>query len=156
MAKNKGYIVAFIAGFFGILALITPVAYHDSAVAESYIWVWGLYTWKVLLGDTTFHFTEDTGPLTWGLIATLLTLIATISIIATAQKASKRNKNYKSLWFLCGLLFIAAPIVFYFGLTSEVPSWLTDLFWEFYSMHFAFFGSILAGIFAISSIFTKK
>jgi len=149
MAKSKCYIAAYIAGFFGILVLITPIAYHNSSLAESYIWMWGLYTWKVLLGDTTFYFSEDTDFLTWGLITTLLILIATISIISTARRASKRTQKYRTLWFLCGILFIAAPIVFYFGLTSNLPSWLTDLFWEFYSLHFAFIGSFIAGIFAI-------
>jgi len=156
MAKNKGYIAAYIAGILGILALITPIAYHDSALAVSYIWMWGLYTWKVLFGDTVFYYSEDTDYLIWGLIATFLILIATISIILTARKASKRSRKYGSLWFLCGIFFIAAPIVFYFGLTSELPSWLTDLFWDFYSFHFAFFGSFLAGIFAISGALIKK
>jgi hypothetical protein len=155
MAKNKGYIAAFIAGFFGILVLITPIAYHDSSLVESYIWIWGLYTWKVLLGDTTFYFSEDTDFLTWGLIATFLILIATISIISTARKASKRSRKYGTLWFLCGILFIAAPIVFYFGLTSDLPSWLTELFWDFYSLHFAFIGCFIAGIIAIIGAFTK-
>ncbi len=155
MWKNKGYIVAYIAGFFGILSLITPIAYHDDSLVASYIWMWGLYTWRLLLGDTTFNFSEDTNYLTWGLIATFLILIATISIIITARKAGKRSRNYGVLWFLCGILFIAAPIVFYFGLTSDLPSWLTDLFWDFYSLHFAFIGSFIAGIFAIFSAFMK-
>lgn len=125
--EKKSYIAAFIAGFFGILVLITPIAYHDSSLVESYIWMWGLYTWKVLLGNTTFYFSEDTNYLTWGLITTILILIATISIISTARKASKRSRKYGSLWFLCGILFIASPMVFYFGLTSELPSWFNWL-----------------------------
>jgi hypothetical protein len=154
MAKNS-YLLAIFAGIIGIIVLITPVAFHDSSFGESYIWTWGLYTWKILLGDTEFYFTDDTEYLTWGLISTLIILIATISILASARKASKRNRNYGAFWIFCGILFIAAPLIFYFGLTSEMPTWLSDLFWDFYSFHFAFFGSFVAGVFALISAFIK-
>ncbi|MFX1391068.1 MAG: hypothetical protein ACFE9Z_13470 [Promethearchaeota archaeon] len=155
MSKSKGYIVALIAGILGIIVLFTPIAFHESGLAESYIWMWGLYTWKPVLGDTSFYFSEDFEFLIWGLLTTLLILIATISLILTGKKASKRNKNYGFLWIICGLLFIGAPLVFYFGLSSEMPSWLSDLFWNIYSFHFAFYGSFIAGGLAILSAILK-
>lgn len=151
MPKKKGYILALIAGILGIVVLATPIAYHMGAIAESYIWSWGLYTWKLILGDTNFYFSDDSEYLTWGLISTALILLATISLILTAVKANKRNRSYGFVWILCGLLFIAAPLVYYFGLTSEMPTWLSDLFWDFYSFHFAFYGSFVAGGLAILS-----
>jgi hypothetical protein len=155
MARSKSYIAAYFAGLIGIVVLLTPVAYHDSSLIESYIWMWGLYTWKPLLGDTSFNFTDDSGYLTWGLISTLLILVATLIIISTARKASKKGSKYGFLWFVCAVLFIAAPLVFYFGLSSELPSWLSDLFWDFYSFQFAFFGSFAAGLFSLIAAFVK-
>ncbi|TFG22526.1 MAG: hypothetical protein EU533_04195 [Promethearchaeota archaeon] len=155
MARSKGYIAAYFAGFIGFVVLLTPVAYHSSSLVESYIWIWGLYIWRPLLGDTSFNFTEDAAFLTWGLIATLIIFFATFLVLSTAHKASKKNRKYAFLWFLCGILFIAAPLVFYFGLSSEFPSWLSDLFWDFYSFHFAFFGSFVAGLFSIIAAFIR-
>ena len=153
MAKKKGYILALIAGIIGIIVLLTPVAYHSGAIFESYIWMWGLYTWKMLFGETSINFSEDSGYLTWGLIATFLILIATVLIILTAVKANKRSGSYRVLWFLCGVLFIAAPLVYYFGLLSEWPTWVGNFFWDFYSFHFAFYGSFIAGGLSILSVF---
>jgi hypothetical protein len=155
MARKKGYILAIIAGILGIIVLSTPVAFHDSGLAESFIWMWGLYTWKVLLGNTEIHFSDDTGYLFWGLISTVLVLLPIIILILTARKANKRNQSYRFLWILCGASFIAAPLVYYFGLTSEMPTWLSDLFWDFYSFHFAFYGAFIAGGIAILSGFFK-
>jgi len=155
MSRSKGYIAAYFAGFIGIVVLFTPVAYHNSSLFESYIWMWGLYTWKPLLGDTSFNFTDDSEYLTWGLLATLLIIVATLVIIFTARKASKKGSKYGFLWLVCAILFIAAPLVFYFGLSSELPSWLSDLFWDFYNFHFAFLGSFAAGLFSLIAGFIK-
>jgi hypothetical protein len=155
MAKNKGYIPAIIAGIIAIIVLITPVAYHSGPLIESYIWMWGLYSWKVLLGSTNYNFSEDSDYLTWGLIGTLLIIIAIILLILTGVKAKKRNRSYRFLWFLCGLLLIAAPLVYYFGLLEQWPTWVGDLFWSFYEFHFAFYGSFIAGGIAILGAFIK-
>ena len=155
MARSKGFIAAYFAAFIGIVVLLTPVAYHSSSLLESYIWMWGLYTWRPILSDTSFNFTDDADFLTWGLIATLMVFIAIILVVSTARKASKKNRKYSFLWFVCGILFIAAPLVFYFGLSSALPSWLSDLFWDFYSFHFAFFGSFAAGLFSIIAAFIR-
>lgn len=155
MAKKKGYILALIAGIIGIVVLATPVAYHSGPVTESYIWMWGLYSWKVLLGDTNFYFSDDSIYLTWGLISSLLILLATVLLILTGIKANKRNRSYGTIWVLCGILLIAAPLVYYFGLSSEIPTWLSELIWNFYSFHFAFYGAFIAGGLAIVSGFIK-
>jgi hypothetical protein len=148
-SKGKGYILAIIAGIVGIVVLATPVAFEDSFFFESYIWMWGLYTSRVPLGDLNIYFSDSTIYLTWGLLATLLILLATVITILTGRKASKRNRSYGFLWIICGLMFIAAPLVLYIGLLSEVPSWLSDLFWNIYDFHFAFYGSFVAGALAI-------
>lgn len=149
MAKKNGYILAFIAGIIGFVSLIAPVAYHTGAIVDSYIWMWGLYSWKVLAGDTDYNFSEDSDYLTWALGSTLLILFATILLILTAVKAHKRRSGYGFVWIFCGLLLIAAPIVYYIGLLEEIPTWLSDLFWDFYDFHFAFYGPFVAGVFAI-------
>ena len=155
MAKRKGYILALIAGILGIVVLATPVAYHSGPITESFIWMWGLYSWKVLLGDTNYYFSEDGDYLTWGLIGSLLILLATILLIYTAVKANKRNRSYGFLWILCGVILVAAPLIYYFGLSSAWPSWVGDLFWNFYSFHFAFYGAFIAGGLAIIGGFIK-
>ncbi|TFG15080.1 MAG: hypothetical protein EU531_08680 [Promethearchaeota archaeon] len=149
MAKSKSYLVAYFAAIIGIIVLLTPIAYYDNFLGESYIWMWGLYTLKPLLGDTSFNFIESNELLIWGLLATFLIFLITLILLLTARKAAKRNKKYGFLWILCGILYIAAPLIFFFGVSSEVPSWLTDLFWEIYSFHFAFYGSFIAGALAI-------
>ena len=155
MAKRKGYILALIAGILGIIVLATPVAYHSSILGEAYIWMWGLRTWKPIFGDTNYYFIDDSEYLTWGLIGSILLLIATVLLIFTAVKANKRNRSYGFLWVLCGIMFIEAPLIYYFGLTSEMPTWLSDLFWDFYGFHFAFYGSFIAGGLAIIGGFIK-
>ncbi|MFX1375636.1 MAG: hypothetical protein ACFFA0_07475 [Promethearchaeota archaeon] len=149
MAKKNGYILSFIAGIIGLISLITPIAYHEDAFSESYIWMWGLYTLKILAGSTEINFSEDSDYLTWAMISTLLIVLATIILINTANKARRRKSDYSSIWIVCGIMLIAAPIVYYFGLSEEIPTWLTDLFWDYYDFHFAFFGPIIAGVLAI-------
>jgi hypothetical protein len=149
MAKSKGYILAYIGAIIGIVVLITPFAYHDSILGESYLWIWGFYTLKPLIGETEFYFTDSNEFLLWGIIATLLIFLASLILILTARKAGKRNRKYRFMWILCGIIYIAAPLIFLFGLSSEFPSWVSELFWDIYKFHFAFYGAFIAGVFAI-------
>ncbi len=149
MGKKNGYILALIAAIIAFISLITPIAYHSSILIDSYIWMWGLYTWKVFLGDTNYEFIEDSDYLMWGLLATILIILAIIILISTAIKANKRNRNYGAVWILSGLLLIAAPIVYFIGLSEEIPTFLSEIFWDFYDFHFAFFGPFIAGALAI-------
>jgi len=84
MAKSKSYLVAYFAAIIGIIVLLTPIAYYDNLLGESYIWMWGLYTLKPLLGDTSFNFIESNELLIWGLLATFLIFLITLILILTA------------------------------------------------------------------------
>ncbi|MFX1366395.1 MAG: hypothetical protein ACFFCE_01925 [Promethearchaeota archaeon] len=149
MAKNSGYILVIIAGIIGLICLIAPVAYHSSIIGDSYVWMWGLSSFDPVIGDTDYHFSDNSDYLVWGLTATLLIVIATILLISSGVKAHKSNRSSGGLWIFCGLLLIAAPIIYYVGLLEVYSDWVVERFWDFYDFHFAFFGSFIAGALAI-------
>lgn len=64
------------------------------------------------------------------------------------ESGEKKSKVW-CVWIFYGILFIAALLIFFFGLSSEFPSWVSELFWDIYSFQFAFYGSFIAGAFAI-------
>lgn len=149
MARNNGYILAIIAGIIGIISIIAPVAYHSSILGDSYVWMWGLSSFKALIGNTNYEFSDNGDYLVWGLTATFLIIIATILLVSSGAKAHKRNRSAGGLWIFCGLLLIAAPIIYYVGLLNVYSDWAVELFWDFYDFHFAFFGPFIAGTLAI-------
>lgn len=117
--------------------------------------MWGLYTWKVLLGDTIFYFSEDTNYLTWGLITTILILKLLSQLSRLHEKQVKDLENMDPCGFCVEYYSSRLQWFFTSVLHQSYPLGLTDLFWDYYSLQFAFIGCFIAGIFAIIDAFTK-
>jgi hypothetical protein len=59
------------------------------------------------------------------------------------------QKESIKLFILFFLYFKIFEDLFFFGLSSEFPYWVSELFWDIYSFYFAFYGSFIAGAFSI-------
>ncbi|MFX1238730.1 MAG: hypothetical protein ACFFAS_08465 [Promethearchaeota archaeon] len=152
MAKNNGYILAILAGVLALISVLTPIVYQDAFTYSVYIWVWTLYyTKEEISGATDIDFyTENSDMVIWGLITTLIIVIAMVILLTTGAKA-KHSSNNAGAWFLARLMLIATPIVFYVSFT-EIEAF-GGLFWDLFDPHFGFYGPIIAGISAMIAAF---
>jgi hypothetical protein len=110
--------------------------------------MWAFYVIDPSFGDTQYEFMSDTYSdiRTWGLIASLLLLIAAVVLLYTGVK-SKGYGNNSGLWIVCGILCIATPIVYIIGTTDEF--FLLGEYWNWLDPHFGIIGPFIAGGLAI-------
>ena len=147
--KKNNYIIAIIAGILAIISLITPVSYESIWSGDYFVWMWAFYVIDPAFGDTSYEFLSDTYSdiRLWGLIGALLLLIAAVGLIYTGVQSNKKYSNNSSLWIVCGILCIAAPIMYIIGTTDEF--FILGEYWNWLDPHFGIIGPFIAGALAI-------
>ena len=147
--KSNTYIVAILAGILAFISLITPVAYESAWAGDYFVWMWAFYVVDPAFGDTNYEFLSETYSdiRMWGLIGALLLLIGALVLIYTGVKSNKKYSDNSGLWIVCGILCIAAPIVYIIGTTDEF--FILGEYWNWLDPHFGIIGPFIAGALAI-------
>lgn len=145
MAKNNGYVLALIAGILALISLLVPIVQYDSPLGEWYVWSWMLSYVRAEYGDDDVEFyDQDSDLVTWGLIVTLIILLAMIMLLATGAKSRGSNNN-TGVWILAGIMLIVAPILYYFNYDDITNGW----WWDIFDAYISFYLLIVAGLLAL-------
>jgi len=149
--KKYLWAIPFISAIFGIIALLTPVAYQYYGSDSLYVWYWAL---NVIPEIGEIWFNDSPLALIGGILETIVILFAVIVLLYTGlnvRKGLSSLKRMKVLWIICGILLLISPIGYIIGAVIYQSN-----FWEFYFVGFGIISSFIAAGLAILQIFVYR
>ena len=117
--KENLWMVALLAGILGIITIFTPA--WGSTSEGALFWFWNLY-----VDDGHVDFIESGSALyNLGIATTLILVIGTALLLFIGLFAKIKDRQFEILGIISGIILIIGPIVFFVGVESEYPGFLS-------------------------------
>ena len=150
------WVIPLVAGFFAIIAILSPTAYFSSMGVTWNWWMWDLTTMGVVGYNSISLFISEVDFIIPSIITTSAVLLSVVNLLILASTTKKRNLNTKDFELMSiisavlsiGIMIyyiIAMDIAFYDGLIIEGTIFPAGYhFWDTFNPGFGIFSLFIS------------
>jgi len=150
------WVIPLVAGFFAIIAILSPTAYFSSMGVTWNWWMWDLTTMGVVGYNSISLFISEVDFIIPSIITTSAVLLSVVNLLILASTTKKRNLNTKDFELMSiisavlsiGIMIyyiIAMDIAFYDGLIIEGTIFPAGYhFWDAFNPGFGIFSLFIS------------
>lgn len=173
IADIKDYIwtIPLIGGILLLISFFTPSAYVSQFGISEYDWMWGLFHYENEYSETDFWFNQEPEKFMRpiflsGIFSAIMILIASITLIISANSVRVRRKDLKEfggMWLALGIMIFIAAIIYIIGIDityrNFIEQWVipqlppddydVPSYWDTYDPGFGIIAPFITGVLAI-------